>query len=934
MASRGLWAWELGGERKKVKGLGIMNAKIILPLDAQDATLEMVGGKGANLARLARAGHPVPGGFLITTEAYRSFVDSNDLKGKILPKIEGIQADDPEILKEVSDTIRAWFSAGTMSSELVTVLSEAYDAIGRKPVAVRSSATAEDLPDMSFAGQQDTFLNVVGDEDLSKAVVDCWSSLWTARAIGYRARNSIDHGEVELAVVVQEMVESEASGVLFTANPVTGVRSETVIDATLGLGEALVSGQVEPDHYVVDTTKDGILSKALGDKAVVIRGEADGGVVTVRENAGELQALPDEQILALVQLGGRVATEYDFPQDIEWAWAEGKLYLLQSRPITSLFPLVEGMEADPLRVLFSFGAVQGMLDPMTPLGKDAIRLLFAGGSSVFGYRFTHETQRVIKIAGERLWGDLTAVIKSTIGNKVARRALPLIEPSFAQALGDVWNDPRLQLRRPKLKTIWRLVRFALSTLRRALPNILDPRGKSANIKEWFEHEIAAFGKKGLVTGDIKTKLTRRVALFRELFYGFPRAAPPFGTVMLPGMVSLNILTQLTSHLPQTLRDEYQLGSDFSLKISRGLPHNVTTELDLYLWETTSAIRSDPESLHRFKNAPAQELASDYLAGRLPSKTQESVLKFMEPYGMRGVGEIDIGRPRWREDPTHIMSVLKGYLSIESETNSPEAVFERSAKAAQASIAQLEAAVRKTRGGRLKAKIVRAAARRFRAFAGFRESPKFFIIRMMGVVRKGLLESGKDFVEAGVLTRPDDLFYLYLNELEAFAKGDSRDWGALIAERRKNYDREKLRKQIPRMFLSDGRAFYEGISAPAEAGDGAIVGSPVSPGVVEGTVRVVLDPNQSQLAHGEILVCPGTDPAWTPLFLTAGGLVMEVGGMMSHGSVVAREYGIPAVVGVHQATTRLKTGQRIRVDGSGGQVVVLKEKSKIQKSKTG
>ena len=523
-----------------------MTENIILPLDAQEATLEKVGGKGANLARLARAGHPVPGGFLITTKAYRSYVDSNDLKGRILAKLEGMQADDPEDLKEVSDAIRAWFSEGTIPSETDTALTDAYDSLGRKPVAVRSSATAEDLPDMSFAGQQDTFLNVIGNEDLSKAVVDCWSSLWTARAIGYRARNGIDHGEVELAVVVQEMVESEASGVTFTANPVTGVRSETVIDATLGLGEALVSGQVEPDHYVVDTTTNTIISKTLGSKEVAIRGEVDGGVATIQEDAGERQALSDSEILALALMGRKVAAEYDFPQDIEWAWADGKLYLLQSRPITSLFPLVEGMEREPLRVLFSFGAVQGMLGPMTPLGKDAIRLLFAGGASLFGYSLTHETQGVIKFAGERLWGDLTDVIKSTIGNKVARKALPNIEPSLAQALGNLWDDPRLQPGRPRLRTIWRLVRFALSTLRRALPNMLDPEGKPAHIVEWFEREIVAFGKKGLVKGDVKTKLTRRVALFRELFYGFPRAAPPFGSVMIPGMASFNILTQLAS----------------------------------------------------------------------------------------------------------------------------------------------------------------------------------------------------------------------------------------------------------------------------------------------------------------------------------------------------------------------------------------------------
>ena len=296
---------------------------MILPLSSPSARLESVGGKGANLSVLARAGFPVPDGFLITTQAYRTFVEAKNLVQKIQYRVGEIKLDDPNSLQEASEEIRAWFSSGDIPPELVTQIREAYGSLKGVPAAVRSSATAEDLPDLSFAGQQDTYLNVIGEAALLTAVVDCWSSLWTARAIGYRARSAIVHEGVTLGVVVQEMVPSEVSGVLFTANPLTGLRTEAVIDATLGLGEALVAGHVEPDHYVIDLKQGEILTKTLGSKGIAIHGKAGGGVRTEVIDAAHSQALPDEQILELARLGSQIAELYDFPQDIEWAWAGG-----------------------------------------------------------------------------------------------------------------------------------------------------------------------------------------------------------------------------------------------------------------------------------------------------------------------------------------------------------------------------------------------------------------------------------------------------------------------------------------------------------------------------------------------------------------------------------------------------------------------------------
>jgi pyruvate,water dikinase len=320
------------------------------------------------------------------------------------------------------------------------------------------------------------------------------------------------------------------------------------------------------------------------------------------------------------------------------------------------------------------------------------------------------------------------------------------------------------------------------------------------------------------------------------------------------------------------------------------------------------------------------LAQDYLAGRLPVVAQMAVAIFMHQYGMRGPGEIDIGRPRWREAPEPLMQVLQSYLVIDDTAAAPDRVFARGVAHAGEAAQQLEAAVAALPRGRVKARLVRWAVARYRALAGMREAPKFFAVRMLGIVRQGLLDSGAALAAAGLLQQVDDLFFLKVRELQEIAA--RRELGpalrATIAERRAVRAHEMRRKQLPRVLLSDGVAYYEGVRSQAAPVEGAetLAGDPVSPGVAEGVVHIVFSPNGVQLAPGEILVCPGTDPAWTPLFLAAGGLVTEVGGMMTHGSVVAREYGIPAVVGVHEATSRLHSGQRVRVDGMAGVVTVL------------
>lgn len=897
----------------------------ILPLDSAEATLALVGGKGANLARLARAGFAVPGGFLVTTRAYQEFVAANGLQARILAALPAGPAPDPALLDEASAAIRALFAAGTMPEGLAAELLSAYAHLGRPAVAVRSSATAEDLPDLSFAGQQDTFLNVVGDEALLRAVVDCWASLWTARAIGYRARNGVPHSGLSLAVVVQRMVESQASGVLFTANPLTGLRTEMAIDATVGLGEALVGGRVEPDHYTVDMVT-GRIAKSLGSKAVVVRSRAGGGTEAVAGQGGACQALPDAQVLALADLGRRVEALYGEPQDIEWAWAGDALYLLQSRPITSLYPLPAGMPPEPLTVMFSVGAVQGLLDPITPLGRDMIGELFVTASRLFGVRTTVQAQTVLHTAGERLWINITPLLRHPVGRRGLHGALGLVEPTVRQAVGTILDDPRLAPAGGglSLRTARRLGRFALPVAGNLLLNLLAPDRRRRLIVNRCERVLGiARARCAALRGDRRARLGQLLAAMREVSdRDLPGALILLISGVAAGMAALNLLRVLVKGLPVGSAAAGQGGwSDRVLEVTRGLPHNPTTEMDLALWQVAFTLRSDPASLQALSEGSPAELANRYRAGALPAVAQQAFAQFLERYGARGLAELDAGRPRWAEDPTHIFAVVAGYLRIEDERQAPDAVFRRGAATAEAAIEELAAHAGKGRWGRLRARLVRLSASRVRALMGAREVPKFFLVRLMATFRWQLLALGREFVEAGELEQPGDLVYLSLAELGALAAGEPRDWRAIVAARRQSYQRELRRRQVPRLLLSDGRAFYEGVEAPAGSG-GVLVGSPVSPGVVEGRVRVVLDPRHAELQPGEILVCPGTDPSWTPLFLTAAGLVMEVGGMMTHGAVVAREYGIPAVVGVDRATERLHTGQRVRLNGSDGRILLL------------
>jgi phosphohistidine swiveling domain-containing protein len=895
------------------------SAELVLLFDAVDkATLPIVGGKAANLGELTRAGLPVPPGFCVTTAAYDLVAADADL-APLLDELAETRDDDAAGLAGLAGTARGRLSAARVPSAVAEAISGAYRSLGDGlPVAVRSSATAEDLPHASFAGQQDTYLNVVGVEDLLDAVRRCWASLWTDRAVSYRASNGIDHRSVSLAVAVQRMVDAEVSGVLFTADPLTGRRRRAVIDASPGLGEAIVSGAVNPDHFVVNTSNGEILERRPGDKRVAIRAATGGGTrrVELEGNADEV-CLSDEQVRALAVLGDRVEEHYGAPQDTEWSIdAGGKIWLLQARPITTLFPLPAGAPAtgDDLRVYFSFSVAQGVYRPLTPMGLQTFKLLGSAMAALAGHpppdRYAGPSP--LTEAAGRLFFDVTPILRSTLGQRLLDLATRNMEARSAPIFRSLASDPRLS---PVATRYLPVARAVLSVLikgrvplqiARALARPGAARARAAGVAARFRAAVEL---------PRRADAGQRLAAVERLLLGgppgiLPDVAPAFAAALLANALAGRLLGDLATD------DERRV-------VLRGLPHNPTTEMDLALWALAQRVRTDPEVVRILRETPPERLAREYRGGTLPDELQAGLEEFLNSYGHRGVAEIDLGLPRWSEDPTYLFGVLANYLRLEDPKLAPDVQFRRAAGEAEDMVSEL--ARRAGSKGRLRGALVGFLLRRTRELAGMREMPKFCMILLFARARALLGTVGEELAETGHLERAGDVFFVTLPEARAALAG--RDLRALVREKRAGYEHELRRRRVPRLLLSDGtEPADQGFGAPERSGAseeerGVLRGTPASGGVVTARAHVMLDPTGATLEPGEILVAPSTDPGWTPLFLTAGGLVMEMGGAMSHGAVVAREYGIPAVVGAPDATERIATGARITVDGSAGTVTL-------------
>ena len=870
--------------------------------DIDSTMINAVGGKALNLGIMSSAGLPVPGGFCVTTDAYRSVVADqlDDLMGKLG------DATDPGEATAAAEKARGRVLSVELPPQLRIAIADHYQALGdNEPVAVRSSATAEDLAYASFAGQQDTYLNVVGSAALLDAVRRCWASLWTDRAVSYRNANAIDHRSVALAVVVQRMIDATTAGVMFTANPITGTRHETVIDASPGLGEAVVSGAVNPDHFVVNAVDQSIVTRRLGDKRIMITSLPGGGTELRELTGGSSEAcLNDEQVLQLVDLGQQVQRQYGAPQDTEWALdSAGTFWLTQARPITTLYPQAR-THGPGLRVLMCLSLAQGLTRPITPMGIAAVRLI--GTSVATEVRIPPDEPlagpAAMHAPGQRLYLDLTSALRNRLGRRAIIGAFTVMEARAATVLKRLAERPEFSLIQTRDHTMLRHIAGAL--LRNKVPfrmiaGLINPDLAYRGIATTERRLRRALTLPANATASQRLDFVEQ--RLGSLFLLMPRTF----AYAVGGLLMLRVSRQL-------LGDAAEPGE--LQEVLRGLPHNVTTEMDLELWGLTEKIRNDQPSHGAFTESSVPDLLQRYRERKLPPVAQRGLQSFLRRYGHRAVAEIDLGIPRWSDDPSHLLGVISNYLRLNTDDLDPVAQFHAGQARAESMITILTE--RMAERSQVRARMVGWALRRVRQLVGLRESPKFLLIVALATMREHLKVIGRQLAANKLIDQVDDVFFLDLGEVRQGLSGENVQ--PLVVVRREAYEQELKRRHIPRLLLSDGTE-PEAIAGAAAGVDGALVGSPASTGTVTGPARVVLDPVGAHLEPGEILVAPSTDPGWTPLFLTAGGLVMEMGGSNSHGAVVAREYGIPAVVGVPDATHKIETGQLITVDGAAGLV---------------
>jgi rifampicin phosphotransferase len=884
-----------------------MKKTYILFFDETDKKdLPLVGGKGANLGEMTKAGFQVPYGFCVTTESYKEFIEYNNLSGFISKVINDANLDN---ITQIGETIRQKIGQSEMSEQVQLEIVKAINRTGADTCyAVRSSATAEDLAFASFAGQQDTYLNIKGENSLLDSVKDCWASLFTDRAILYRIQNKIEHEKVHMSVVIQKMVLPEVSGIMFTADPISGHRGIISIDAGYGLGEALVSGLVSPDIYKFRKSSSQIESKIIAEKKLAIMPIEGGGTkkIEITGDKSTSQVMTDDQIKSLAELGMKIEKHYGCPQDIEWCMESSKLYMVQSRAITSLFPLPSPIpQDDALHAYVSFNHFQVMTDPISPLGIDMLRTIMSfdeGARSTEEYKF-------LKSAAGRIYIDASVLLQyKKLGRGFAAFAKNA-DALISGALFELIDRPDFYANIKKNKGTGKAFRkFMLPVVINAIKNTIyrKPEGTIEFVNSHIEKRIkkAAEAINNSQHGIEKLEAIYGAASFRNDFKVLlPRLAP--------GIISFKALEALEKKL---------LGTRTHLDtLVKGLEGNITTEMGLLVGDLADLVRKSAELVKEFEKVDYRTLSDRINKLNGHDEFKKKYNAFMDIYDMRAAGEIDMAKDRWIENPEPLAKAIMSIANTSEDgihRKEYQSTIERAKQAAEEFVNEVAA-----KHGKLKSKIVRRLIRVLRNYLAIREHPKYLIMKLILIFKKAFLEEARILVQKGRLEEEKDIFYLSFWELYEALQND-KSLKALVQLRKEEY--QHFRKlSAPRVLTSEGeeiKAGYKRDNLP----EGALAGMPVSSGVIEGIARVITDPSKATINKGEILVAPFTDPGWTPLFINAAGLVMEIGGLLTHGTVVAREYGIPAVVGITDATKKIKTGQKIRVDGDAGFVMIVEE----------
>ncbi|MGE7999371.1 phosphoenolpyruvate synthase [Lysinibacillus sp. NPDC093190] len=865
-------------------------SSLVLGFQEMDNTqLLLVGGKGLNLGELSKIeGIQVPEGFCVTTVGYQKAIEQNETFQVLLDQLSTLKVNDRDQIGEISRKIRQIIMEVEIPCDVVTAVAHTLSQFGDDHAyAVRSSATAEDLPDASFAGQQDTYLNIIGKEAILQHIRKCWASLFTDRAVIYRMQNGFDHSQVYLSVIIQRMVFPQASGILFTADPITSNRKLLSINASFGLGEALVSGLVSADCYKVQ--EDKIVDKMIATKKLAIYGLKGGGTETQQINPDQqkTQTLTDQQILQLACIGRQIEAYFGCPQDIEWCLVDDTFYIVQSRPITTLFPIPEVNDQEN-HIYISVGHQQMMTDSMKPLGLSFFLLT---------------TSAPMRKAGGRLFVDVTHQLASLVSRNNLLNAMGQHDPLMKDALmniierGDFIKSLPNDIKAPSPN------RGNTDTLAQIEnnPSIVSEliKRNQTSIEE-LKQNIQA--KSGIDLFDFILEDIQEL----KKFLSDPQSSAVF-------MAAINASIWINEKMNEWLGEK-----NVADTLSQSVPNNITSEMGLALLDVADVIRPYPEVIVYLQHAKDDNFLDELVKIDGGQEARDAFYVFLNKYGMRCAGEIDITKTRWSEKPiTLVPMILNNIKNL--QPNASTRKFEQGRREALKKEQELLERVKRLPDGEQKAKETKRMIDLIRNFIGYREYPKYGMINRYFVYKQALLKEAEQLVQTNVIHEKEDIYYLTFEELREIVHTNKLDY-QIISERKDEY---KLYEKLtpPRVITSDGEIIvgeYKRENLPAKA----IVGLPVSSGVIEGRARVILNMEDADLEDGDILVTPFTDPSWTPLFVSIKGLVTEVGGLMTHGAVIAREYGLPAVVGVENAIKLIKDGQRIRVHGTAGYIEIL------------
>ncbi|EEK50180.1 phosphoenolpyruvate synthase [Bacillus cereus ATCC 10876] len=859
--------------------------------EIEKTQLFLVGGKGLNLGELTNIqGIQVPEGFCVTTVGYEKAIEQNEELQTLLQQLTKLKMEERAQIGEMSKKIREVIMAVEIPTDVVEAVAHYLSRFGNEHAyAVRSSATAEDLPYASFAGQQDTYLNIIGEEAILQHVRKCWASLFTERAVTYRMQNGFEHNQVSICVVIQKMVFPEASGILFTADPITSNRKVLSIDASFGLGEALVSGLVSADNYKVK--EDEIVEKVIATKKLAIYGRKEGGTERkkIAPNQQKLQTLSEQQILQLASIGRQIEAYFGCPQDIEWCLAHNTFYIVQSRPITTLYPIPEENDGGN-HVYISVGHQQMMTDAMKPLGLSFFLLT---------------TNAPMRKAGGRLFVDATQQLASPASRNYLINTLGKSDPLVRDALTTIIERDNFITLLPddeKEKIVSKNKQLANSQ-----PEIENNPAIVTNLIQNSEASIKELKRNMQMKSgvDVLNFILEDIQQLKKVLFN-----PQSIAVIMAGM---NASAWMNEKMEQWLGEKNAADT-----LSQSVQNNITSEMGLALMDVADVIRSYPEVITYLQHVENENFLDEIVQFKGGEEARDAILTFLNKYGMRCSGEIDITKTRWSEKPTTIIPMILNNIR-DFEYGASKRKFEEGLQEALKKEEELVNRLQHLPGGKQKVEETKRMIRNIRNFIGYREYPKYGMINRYFIYKQALLKEAEQLVQSGVIHEVDDIYYLTFEELHEVVRTNKLDY-ELIQKQKNDY---KLYEKLmpPRIMTSDGEIItgkYKRENLP----DDAIVGLPVSSGVIEGRARVILNMEEANLEEGDILVTAFTDPGWTPLFVSIKGLVTEVGGLMTHGAVIAREYGLPAVVGVENATNLIKDGQRIRVHGTEGYIEVL------------